>query len=167
MNDRRRWDPERDVGAGTKTEKPPSRDACDSFEVSDATGACTGISISSARSVVNEAANEALVKKTPPRHLRHQSPAGMGETTGVRGDLPPRSTLPTPTYAGREFDPCRLCQACTNEWRSAIIFRGHDLELWHAVDDERRALLELQRRNDIFKAEWAKREWRDRQVSLL
>ncbi|CAM9637882.1 unnamed protein product [Ascophyllum nodosum] len=130
MNDRRRWDPERDVGAGTKTEKPPSRDACDSFEVSDAT-------------------------------------AGMGETTGVRGDLPPRSTLPTPTYAGREFDPCRLCKACTNEWRSAIIFRGHDLELWHAVDDERRALLELQRRNDIFKAEWAKREWRDRQVCEL
>ncbi|CBN75311.1 C2H2 zinc finger protein [Ectocarpus siliculosus] len=51
--------------------------------------------------------------------------------------------------------------------RSAIISSGHDLELWHTVDHERRALLTGQRRADVLKARWAERERKDRQVSEL
>lgn len=72
--------------------------------------------------------------------------------------------LPRLTYARRDFDPRRICGSCTEELRGAIISSGHDLELWHTVDHERRALLMGQRQNDIFKAKWAERERGDRQV---
>ncbi|CAM9173603.1 unnamed protein product, partial [Hapterophycus canaliculatus] len=67
------------------------------------------------------------------------------------------------TYAGKGFDPRRMCGACTQELRRAIISSGHDLEMWHTVDHERRALLETQRRNDLRKARWSERERKDRQ----
>lgn len=68
------------------------------------------------------------------------------------------------TYAGRSFDPRRMCGTCTEELRRAIVSSGHDLEIWHAVDHERRALLTGQRQNDLSKARWAERERQDRQV---
>ncbi|CAM9130207.1 unnamed protein product [Ectocarpus sp. 4 AP-2014] len=71
------------------------------------------------------------------------------------------------TYAGVGFDPRRVCAGCTEELRAATISSGHDLELWHTVDHERRALLTGQRRADVLKARWAERERKDRQVSEL
>ncbi|CAM9128819.1 unnamed protein product [Ectocarpus fasciculatus] len=71
------------------------------------------------------------------------------------------------TYAGVDFDPRRVCAGCTEELRAAIVSSGHDLELWHTVDHERRALLTGQRRADVLKAQWAERERKDRQVSEL
>lgn len=68
------------------------------------------------------------------------------------------------TYAGIAFDPRRMCGTCTQELRRAIVSSGLDLELWHTVDHERRALLEGQRRNDLRKAQWSERERKDRQV---
>lgn len=69
------------------------------------------------------------------------------------------------TYAGRVFDRCRMCGACTKELRATIVSSGHDLELWHTVDHERRALLTGQRWKDMFKARWVERERGDRQVN--
>eukprot|EP00903_Cladosiphon_okamuranus_P013821 g12863.t1 len=71
------------------------------------------------------------------------------------------------TYAGRGFDPRRMCGGCTKELRAAIVSSGNDLEVWHTVDHERRALVSDQRRNDMLKARWAERERKDRQVSEL
>lgn len=68
------------------------------------------------------------------------------------------------TYAGVDFDPRRVCAGCTEELRAAIVSSGHDLELWHTVDHERRALLTGKRRADVLKAQWAERERKDRQV---
>ena len=69
------------------------------------------------------------------------------------------------TYAGTGFDSRRMCSACTEELRGAVISSGHDLELWHTVDHERRALLTAQRRGDVLKARWAEHEQQDRQVT--
>ena len=69
------------------------------------------------------------------------------------------------TYAGKEFDSRRMCDCCTEELRGAVISSGHDMELWHTVDHERRALLTEQRRGDVLKAQWAEHEQRDRQVT--
>ncbi|CAM9548813.1 unnamed protein product, partial [Pylaiella littoralis] len=71
------------------------------------------------------------------------------------------------TYAGKDFDTRRMCGVCTEELRGAIVSSGHDVELWHTVDHERRALVTAQRQNDVFKARWAERERKDRQVSEL
>lgn len=60
-----------------------------------------------------------------------------------------------------------MCGACTEELRGAIVSSGHDLEVWHTVDHERRALLTAQRQNDVLKARWAERERKDRQVNEL
>lgn len=99
---------------------------------------------------------------TSRRCHQPQSSSCLGTDTGGRGDVP----MPlTPMYAGRAYDPRRLCWSCTAELRGAIIFYGHDLELWHKVDDERRELMELQRRNDLLKAQWARHEREERQVS--
>lgn len=68
------------------------------------------------------------------------------------------------TYAGKGFDPRRMCGGCTEELRAAIVSSGHDLEVWHTVDHERRALTTAQRQNDVLKARWAERERKDRQV---
>lgn len=69
------------------------------------------------------------------------------------------------TYAHRSFDPRRLCESCTEELRAAIITHGHDRELWHTVDHERRALLTAQRQGDLWKARWLERNQQDRQVT--
>lgn len=74
--------------------------------------------------------------------------------------------VPKVTYALRAFDPRRLCGACTQELREAIVMHGHDLELWHTVDHERRALMTIQRQGDLFKARWAEQERLDRQVHM-
>lgn len=71
------------------------------------------------------------------------------------------------TYAGKGFDPRRMCGGCTEELRAAILSSGHDLEVWHTVDHERRALVTKQRQNDVLKARWAERERKDRQARLL
>lgn len=99
---------------------------------------------------------------TARRCNQPHSPSCLGTDMGDREDLP----MPlTPMYAGRAYDPRRLCWSCTAELRGAIIFHGHDIELWHTVDDERRELMELQRRNDLLKAQWARQEREERQVS--
>lgn len=70
-------------------------------------------------------------------------------------------------YAGTGFDSHRMCGTCTEELRGAIISSGHDLELWHTVDHQRRALLTGQRRGDVLKAQWAEHEQQDRQVTCV
>ncbi|CAM9562938.1 unnamed protein product [Sphacelaria rigidula] len=77
------------------------------------------------------------------------------------------SQFPRLTYGKRGFDGRRLCESCAAELRGAIVMGGHDMELWHAVDHERRAMHQQQRRQDVFKARWAERERADRQVSQL
>lgn len=67
-------------------------------------------------------------------------------------------------YAGKSFDPRRMCGGCTEELRAAIVSSGHDLEVWHTLDHERRALVTAQRQNDVLKARWAQRERKERQV---
>lgn len=74
------------------------------------------------------------------------------------------SQFPRLTYGKRGFDGRRLCESCAAELRGAIVMGGHDMELWHAVDHERRAMHQQQRRQDVFKARWAERERADRQV---
>lgn len=68
------------------------------------------------------------------------------------------------TYARKGFDPRRMCGGCTQELRAAIVSSGHDLEVWHTVDHERRALVTAQRQNDVLKARWAERERTERQA---
>lgn len=68
------------------------------------------------------------------------------------------------TFAGKGFDPRRMCRRCTEELRAAIVSSGHDLEVWHTLDHERRALVTAQRQNDVTKARWAERERKERQV---
>lgn len=70
------------------------------------------------------------------------------------------------TYARRRFDRRRMCGACTEELRGWIVSYNHDLELWHTVDHERRALLTEQRQQDKLKAQWVERERNDRQVQM-
>lgn len=71
------------------------------------------------------------------------------------------------TYAGKGFDPRRMCGGCTEELRAAIVSSGHDLEVWHTVDHERRALVTAQRQHDVLKSRWAERERKERQVRWL
>lgn len=75
-----------------------------------------------------------------------------------------QDVFPRLTYARRSFDARRLCGSCTAELRGAVVAGGHDLELWHTVDHERRALHSIQRRRDLFKARWVEREHSDLQV---
>lgn len=90
-------------------------------------------------------------------------PKTMDETSA--GPLATPS-FPRLTYAGYGFDGRRLCETCTQELRGAVIAGGHGMELWHAMDHERRALHQAQRQHDVFKARWAERERGDRQVRL-
>lgn len=92
------------------------------------------------------------------------SPRTTVDETSVRA--PPTPSFPRLTYAGHDFDGRRLCNTCTQELRGTVIADGYDMELWHAVDHERRALHQAQRQHDVFKARWAERERGDRQVGL-
>lgn len=134
---------------------PPAPEGCNQIIESGATR------VTGRNSSTRSTPNGTLVRKTSRHCHRPQSPPCLGTDIGGRGDVP----MPlTPMYAGRAYDPRRLCWSCTAELRGAIIFHGHDLELWHKVDDERRELMELHRRNDMLKAQWARQEREERQV---
>lgn len=90
------------------------------------------------------------------------SEQGPTQVDNGRGRNRPQLVL---TYAGTGFDSRRMCSACTEELRGAVISSGHDLELWHTVDHERRTLMTAQRRGDVLKARWTEHEQQDRQVT--
>lgn len=122
-----------------------------------------------------QASNLACFITSPPREEKREKLLHRGKT--VCGPMSPTkgsTVVPPPnmqqeegmviSYAGKGFDPRRMCTACTKELRGAIISSGHGLELWHTVDHERRALLMGQRQHDLLKARWAARERGERQV---
>lgn len=101
-----------------------------------------------------------------PRHSvkNNGGKSPFDASTSSNNGLDPNRPQSMLTYAGRGFDSRRMCGPCTEELRGAVISSGHELELWHTVDHERRALLTEQRRGDVFKARWAEHEQQDRQV---
>eukprot|EP00904_Undaria_pinnatifida_P012820 jgi/Undpi1/8669/HiC_scaffold_25.g11134.m1 len=102
-----------------------------------------------------------------PSDKQDRRTSAIEASTSSDNDSDPRRPQLMLTYAGMGFDSRRMCGPCTVELRRAVISSGHDLELWHTVDHERRGLLTGQRRGDVFKAQWAEHEQQERQVSEL
>lgn len=100
-----------------------------------------------------------------PSDKQDRRTSAIEASTSSDNDSDPRRPQLMLTYAGMGFDSRRMCGPCTVELRRAVISSGHDLELWHTVDHERRGLLTGQRRGDVFKAQWAEHEQQERQVT--